>query len=71
RSIYGWQAPTAIVNAGIGIRTLDGKWTAGLWSKNLFNKIYAATFSPATATSPIIDILSDRRSYGIQIARTF
>lgn len=71
RSVYGWQAPAAIVNAGIGIRTLDGKWTAGLWSKNLFNKIYAATFSPATATSPIIDILSDRRSYGIQIARTF
>ncbi|WP_226015663.1 TonB-dependent receptor [Novosphingobium sp. FKTRR1] len=71
RSVYGWQAPIAVVNAGIGIRTLDGKWTAGLWSKNLFNKIYAATFSPATGSAPTIEILSDRRSFGVQVARKF
>jgi iron complex outermembrane receptor protein len=35
----------ALVNAGIGIRSEDGHWTATVWSKNLFDKRYAAAFS--------------------------
>ena len=71
RSIYGWQPAYAVVNAGIGIKAPDDRWSANLWSKNLFDKRYAATFGAASALTPIIEILGDPRSYGITLAHRF
>ncbi|WP_244395885.1 TonB-dependent receptor [Beijerinckia indica] len=34
-----WQAPYSIVNAGIGLRTEDNKYSLTLWGKNLFNAL--------------------------------
>jgi iron complex outermembrane recepter protein len=71
RSVYGWQGAYALVNAGIGVKTEDGRWTATLWSKNLFNKLYANAYGAATALTPVIEILGDPRSYGITIGHKF
>jgi len=71
RSQYGWQSPFAVINAGIGIKTPDNNWSATVWSKNLFNKIYAATYSAATSITPVIEILADPRSYGVTVTHKF
>lgn len=71
RSIYGWQAAYALVNAGIGVKSGDDRWTATIWSKNLLNHIYAVSYAPATALTPVIEILGDPRSFGITIGHKF
>lgn len=71
RSEYGWQSPFAVINAGIGIKTADNTWSATVWSKNLFNKIYAATFAAATSITPVNEILGDPRSYGVTVTHRF
>jgi iron complex outermembrane recepter protein len=71
RSIYGWQAPYAVVNAGLGIKTPDGSWTATVWSKNLFNKYYAAAYAAATSITPVIEIMADPRTFGLTVSHRF
>ena len=71
RSIYGWQDAYAVVNAGIGIKPEGGNWSAVVWSKNLTNNGYAATYSPATSLTPVSKILGDPRSYGITLSKKF
>ena len=71
RSVYYWQPGYALVNAGIGLKTPDGKWSAELWSKNLFNKLYATTFQAASPTTPINEIFGDPRTFGISVTHKF
>lgn len=71
RSLFGWQAPYAVVNAGIGIKSADDRWSAVLWSKNLTNNGYAASYGAATALTPVIKILGDPRSWGLTISKKF
>lgn len=71
RSIYGWQAAYAVVNAGFGIKAADDSWSATVWSKNLFDKRYANSFAAANALNPVIQIMGDPVSFGITLSKRF
>ncbi|WP_174297517.1 TonB-dependent receptor [Sphingomonas bacterium] len=71
RSAFYRQPSYALVNAGIGARTTDGRWSALVWSKNLFNKLYAVAYSTASATTPIQEVFGDPRRYGLTVTRKF
>jgi len=66
-SSYGRQEGYALTNAGIGLRGRGDRWSVTLWSKNLFDKRYAAGFSGATAVTPYIAILGDPRTVGVTL----
>lgn len=71
RSVYGWQNAYALVNAGIGLRTENDRYSILLWSKNLFDKRYAAAFGAASANTPIITILGEPRTWGVTLSGKF
>jgi iron complex outermembrane receptor protein len=53
--IQYWQPAYTIVNAGVGLRTEDKRYTIELWVKNLFDQRYIqpnGTWSQGTATAP-------------------
>lgn len=66
-SSYGRQDGYALTNAGIGLRGRDERWSVTLWSKNLFDKRYAAAFAAATTITPYTAILGDPRTVGITL----
>ncbi|WP_288338748.1 TonB-dependent receptor [uncultured Sphingomonas sp.] len=71
RSIYFWQPGYALVNAGIGVRSADERWSASLWSRNLFDQRYATMFSAAGGSSPINQIFGEPRTIGFTLGRRF
>ncbi len=66
-SSYGRQDGFALTNAGIGVRARDERWSVTLWSKNLFDKRYAAAFAAATTITPYTAILGDPRTVGVTL----
>ena len=71
-SAYGRQKAYGLTHVGLGVRTDDGRWSANVWSKNLFDKDYAAAFGMASANSPYIAILGEPRTFGLTLtARPF
>jgi iron complex outermembrane recepter protein len=70
-SVFGWQAPYAVLNAGFGLRDERDRWSVSIWSKNLTNTDYATAFAPSASLSPVIRILGDPRSYGVTVSKRF
>ncbi|WP_066685445.1 TonB-dependent receptor [Caulobacter sp. CCH9-E1] len=66
-SSYGRQNGFALTNAGIGVRARGERWSVTLWSKNLFDKRYAAAFAAATTITPYTAILGDPRTVGVTL----
>ena len=64
-SEYGRQDAYGLTNAGIGIRTSDGRWSLNLWGRNLFDKRYFVGMGAAGAVSPYVGVLGDPRTYGV------
>ncbi|GHC86363.1 TonB-dependent receptor [Novosphingobium pokkalii] len=71
RSIYGWQAPVAITNVGLGLRTQDNRWQVQAWAKNVTNERYAVSYGAASASAPVIEVYGNPRTFGGTITRTF
>lgn len=71
RSIYGWQAPVAITNVGLGLRTQDNRWQLQAWAKNVTNERYAVSYGAASASAPVIEVYGNPRTFGGTITRTF
>jgi iron complex outermembrane receptor protein len=71
RSIYGWQAPVAITNVGLGLRTQDNRWQLQAWAKNVTNERYAVSYGAASASAPVIEVFGNPRTFGGTITRTF
>ncbi|MGU3316903.1 TonB-dependent receptor [Sphingomonas sp. M6A6_1c] len=71
RSIYFWQPGYALVNAGLGVKSADDRWSALLWSRNLFDQRYATMFSAAGGASPINQIFGEPRTIGLTVTRRF
>ncbi|WP_018265719.1 TonB-dependent receptor [Methylosinus sp. LW4] len=46
-----WQPAYSIVNAGLGLRTDDQKYTVSLWAKNVFDQRYITAWSQGNATT--------------------
>ena len=67
-SAYGRQGGYGLTNIGIGLTDPSDRYTAKIWAKNLFDKRYAAAFSPATAVTPYIAVLGDPLSFGITVS---
>ncbi|PHY18809.1 TonB-dependent receptor [Caulobacter sp. BP25] len=66
-SPYGRQNGYFVVNAGLGVRTLDDRWSLSLWSKNLFDKRYVAAFGTASGVTPYVAIMADPRTVGLTL----
>lgn len=71
RSLYFWQPGYALVNAGVGLRSATERWSASLWTRNLFDKRYATMFSAAGGSSPINQIFGEPRTIGFTLSRHF
>lgn len=71
RSAFYLQPGYTLVNAGIGLKTTDGRWSALLWSKNLFNQRYAVAYSVASPSTPIQEVFGDPRRFGLTVTRKF
>ncbi len=63
-SVYGKQEGYGLTNAGIGIRSADGRYSLQFWSRNLFDKRYAVGIGQASAITPFIKVLGDTRTFG-------
>ena len=60
-----WQPAYTIVNAGLGLRTDDERYSISLWAKNLFDKRYITSWSQGNATTQASIGLPIRpRTYG-------
>jgi len=70
-SVYGWQAPVAITNVGLGLRTQDNRWQIQAWAKNVTNERYGVSYGTASASAPVIEVYGNPRTFGGTITRTF
>nr|WP_026191395.1 TonB-dependent receptor [Methylosinus sp. LW4] len=60
-----WQPPFAIVNAGLGLRTDDERYSLSVWAKNVFDERPIYSWSPGDASNPASVGLPIRpRTYG-------
>ena len=50
-----------------GVKAVDGRWSANVWARNLFDKRYAAAFGNASANTPYIAILGEPRTFGFTL----
>jgi len=66
-SQYGRQDAYGLTHAGLGLKAADGRWSANLWARNLFDKKYTAAFGNASANTPYIAILGEPRTYGVTL----
>jgi iron complex outermembrane receptor protein len=66
-SQYGRQDAFGLTHAGVGVKAADGRWSANVWARNLFDKRYAAAFGNASANTPYIAILGEPRTYGVTL----
>ncbi|WP_018268132.1 hypothetical protein [Methylosinus sp. LW4] len=54
-----WQPAYTIVNAGLGLRTDDERYSLSIWSKNLFDQRYIMGWSPGSSTTATTVTLQD------------
>jgi iron complex outermembrane receptor protein len=66
-SQYGRQDAYGLTHAGLGLKSADGRWSANVWARNLFDKKYAAAFGNASANTPYIAILGEPRTFGLTL----
>ncbi|PZQ56422.1 MAG: TonB-dependent receptor [Phenylobacterium zucineum] len=66
-SQYGRQDAYGLTHAGLGVKAADGRWSANVWARNLFDKSYAAAFGNASANTPYIAILGEPRTFGLTL----
>jgi iron complex outermembrane receptor protein len=64
-SAWGMQSAYGLTNAGIGIRSDDGKWDFSLWGKNIANTHYYVALTPATSTTPTTGTAGDPVTIGV------
>lgn len=65
-SIYADVPAYGIANARIGIRTEDGLLDLSLWARNLFDKEYFQTLSPAV-TGIVTALIGEPRTLGVTL----
>lgn len=65
-SIYAEVPAYGIANARIGIRTEDGLFDLSLWARNLFDKDYFQTLSPAV-TGIVTALIGEPRTVGLTL----
>lgn len=66
-SQYGRQDAYGLTHAGLGLKSANGRWSANVWARNLFDKKYAAAFGNASANTPYIAILGEPRTFGLTL----
>jgi outer membrane receptor protein involved in Fe transport len=66
--LYDIKAYT-LVNANLGIRSSDGKWTASVWGKNIFNTYYWSNATQAYDT--FVRYTGRPAEYGITVGVNF
>jgi iron complex outermembrane receptor protein len=63
--IQYWQSAYSIVNAGVGLRTEDEKYSFWLWVKNIADTRWIKTWSPGSPTNAAtVQLLDFPRSFG-------
>ena len=70
-SAFGYQEGYGLTNAGIGMRSGDGRYALQFWGRNVFDKRYAVGIGSATAVNPFIKVLGDPRTYGVTLRGRF
>lgn len=70
-SDYGWQDARHIVDANIGLATIDGKYDVSLLARNLFDEKYAVDSASFTGTSAVSKRWGDRRYVGVTFSSKF
>jgi iron complex outermembrane receptor protein len=65
-SVYSRVPGYGLTNARIGLRTDDSRWDLSLWVRNLFDKHYFQTLSPAN-TGLITGLVGDPRTFGVTL----
>ncbi len=68
-----WQPAYVMLDAGVGLRTDDRKYSLTLWSKNLFNNRPWSSWSPGTSSAPTTVGISTQgpRTFGVTSSITF
>nr|WP_036288618.1 TonB-dependent receptor [Methylosinus sp. PW1] len=60
-----WQPAYSIVNAGVGLRTDDERYSLNVWAKNIFDARYITAWSPGDASTPAnVALLQQPRTFG-------
>jgi iron complex outermembrane receptor protein len=60
-----WQPAYSIVNAGVGIRTDDERYSFNLWAKNVFDTRYITAWSPGNSSTPAnVTLQRQPRTFG-------
>lgn len=70
-SQYGRQDAYGLTHAGLGLKSANGRWSANVWARNLFDKKYAAAFGNASANTPYIAILGEPRTFGLTLTSRY
>lgn len=70
-SQYGWQQSFVVTNAGFGIKSPGGEWSANVWAKNLFNQEYAIGYGAPSAVTPLLKYYGEPRTFGLTVSKTF
>ncbi|WP_312030616.1 TonB-dependent receptor [Methylosinus sp. H3A] len=68
-----WQPAYVMLDAGLGLRTEDRKYSLTLWSKNLFNNRPWSSWTPGTSSAPTTVGISTQgpRTFGVTSSITF
>lgn len=66
-SNYLIQEAYGVLNAGVGVRWEDGKYTLQGWIKNALDEDYATGAGSPSGAAPGISILGDPRQYGLTL----
>ena len=67
-SIYSLLPQLSLVNARVGVRSIETRWDAYFWAKNVFNDKYYTFVSPGVGNTGALDAqLGDPRTYGVTL----
>jgi iron complex outermembrane receptor protein len=71
--IQYWQPAYVMLDAGVGVRTNDRRFSLTAWGKNLFNNLPWTTWSPGSASAPTTVGVSTQgpRTFGVTSSVTF
>jgi iron complex outermembrane receptor protein len=70
-SAYGWQGARHLIDANIGIATIDEKYDLSLLAKNLLDKVYSVDTSGFTPTGGVLQHWGERRYVGVTLRARF